>query len=217
MTARMLYGIDDNYQPIDPNGPMTLAHNEAMRQHQKALLDRRENNSNNDNDNALLGIPKVKKVSSGTLGSPFNQQQQQLATGAPGATGTSAIGVQTVPIIKQPTPKRLSSRDKTNLTSLSASGRHRQDKNLSNSNLSKQAFPSKSGDDSMDPSVITLTGAGVGSGRKDPSSRNKKPPSSNARYNTGNSTTVRGRKSSDASERSVKKDDLLGKLSDALR
>lgn len=215
----MLYGIEhDSEPPFRGISPVQLAHNEAMRQHQQAISQRRASITHQDSNNNNVGslpVPKVRNVSSGTLGSPFNEQQQQtsnLPTSAVAEHGTNAIGIQTVPIVKQPIPKKSSSRDRT--ATIDAAGKGRPDNKRSNT--TKQVFPSKI-DTSMNSSNATLSAVGQTAGKKSSSSRNKKPPVSNATRYTGGNGTVRGRKASDASERSVKKDDLLDRLADALK
>lgn len=237
----MLYGIDlshehENYEPpFRGASPVQLAHNEAMRQHQKAL--RRASASAGENA-ALLALPNVKKVSSVTLGSPFNEQQQQQQAQAQAAAafnanhhhinnnnngGTAGVGVQTVPYIKQPVPNKKSSKGRT-LATTNDIGKGRPDKVTSSNSRSKHVFPSDNNhnnnkaDTSMNSSNMTLNGAGAGKHTSSASaSRSKKPPVSNARYTSGAGTMQRNRKMSDASEKSVKKDDLLDRLADALK
>jgi hypothetical protein len=109
--------------------------------------------------------------------------------------------------------------------------------------MSTQAFPTLKVDTSMNSSNTTLAGAGPGagatatgghngnsngSGRRsasknetNKSSNQKKPPSSNARYISGATAGAgvagRGRTTSAASDQSIKKDDLLDRLADALK
>lgn len=227
----MLYGLDNNNndenEPTSFRGksPVQLAHNEAMRQHQKALSQRRNSiiDNNNGNGNESLHLPKVRNVSSGTLGSPFNEQQQQQQAAVLNPTagvvehGNKKAGVQTVPIVKQPVPKKASSRDRaaSSTTNVSAGGIGKGRPNKDNTK-SKQAFPSKV-DTSMNSSNTTLSGVGQ-TVKRTVASRTKKPPVSNStRYNNTFNGSVRGRKASNASEKSIKKDDLLDRLADALK
>lgn len=243
----MLYGIDLHHtlshqslieppfrgsnttSPIPPAATSLaqLAHNEALRQHQQALLSQSQHHQQqqqqrNSNDaTGLLGVPNVKKVSSGTLGSPFNEQGQAQTgvQGVPTAAGNggnaaAVVGSQNnVPIVRQPVPKK-----HTASSSNKAIGKGRPD------NKAKQAFPSAQ-DTSMNSSNTTLNNNNNGTRNvknelSSSTSRNKKPPSSNARYISGAAaagTVGRGRKTSDASERSIRKDDLLDRLADALK
>lgn len=231
----MLYGIDldsstsqlfDNINatPEPPfrgntNSPALLAHNEALRQHQEALqreqaIQRQRDAANNANNSALLG---VRKVASGTLGSPFKDGQAQTGTQVHGLAATAAANAaaaagaaqsqNTVPIVKKPVPRvRSGTASATN----SEAGKGRPD------SKAKQAFPSKL-DTSMNSSNTTLAGASGNNARaRNEAARSKKPPSSNNRYLTG-AAANRARKTSDASEKSIRKDDLLDRLADALK
>lgn len=237
----MLYGIDLHHNlshqslaeppfrgsntasPI-PASLAQLAHNEALRQHQQALLSQSQHQQqqqrNSKDATALLGVPNVRKVSSGTLGSPFNEQGQAqggvqgtttATAGSGGNAATVAASQYNVPIVRQPVPKKHT----TTKTSNKAIGKGLPD------SKAKQAFPSAQ-DTSMNSSNTTLNNNGTRNVKNELSSsttRNKKPPSSNARYISGAAagTVGRGRKASDASERSIRKDDLLDRLADALK
>lgn len=206
----MLYGLETHQieppfrgaSPCDvlPQSTQT-AHNEALRQaHLAATTAALHRSAGGGDTNTSLALPQLKQVASGTLGSPFNEQQQHQH-----GDGLGVIGNQSVPIVKQPVPKR---------------NGHNKGRTSSSSINKKQSFPNKV-DNSVNSSNITLNAVTKAprqeSTRKISSSNGnaKKPPVSNARYNNG--SAERARKMSNASEKSVKKDDLLDRLADALK